>query len=467
MSKTPKVSVGSANAILPTSINVAGSGGPGSPMIHNGPLSTKIRLVYYGDSPSASTGFGTVAKNILIPLYKTGNYDISVLGVNYWGDPHPFPFRIWPMAGGLGADHRDPFGRGKAKNLLLDSNGLKYDVFFNLQDTFILEPFLPEFVAAARATGRKFKTVYYFPIDGTPKASWMKPVLSADAPVTYTNFGYNECIKVHPELADKLKIIPHGANIKDFYPLPPEAVRAWKSQYFKGKEDCFMLLNVNRNQQRKDLPRTIAAFRKVKDAIPNAMLYMHCAIQDQGWRMDEVCKAYGFDLRAPNPDIVMPVNIHPGVGVPIQLLNNIYNAADMVVSTTLGEGWGLSATEAMAVKKCCVFPDNTSLTEIFADGRGALVKSGDTASNWTVIVNDNEIPRPLTNVDDMANTIISLYKNPILRENIAQKAYDFVTNNWQWDKHIAPQWDRIFKEQYNQLGKETTTQAGSINGVVL
>ena len=67
----------------------------------------------------------------------------------------------------------------------------------------------------------------------------------------------------------------------------------------------------------------------------------------------------------------------------------------------------------------------------------------------------------------MAETIINLYKNPVLREGIAQKAYDFVTNTWQWDKHIVPQWDKIFKEQYEQLGKDSNTKSDAIGGVVL
>ena len=56
----------------------------------------KIKVLAYCDSPTCATGFGTVSRNILAGLYSTGRFDIDILGINYWGDPHNFPFRIWP-----------------------------------------------------------------------------------------------------------------------------------------------------------------------------------------------------------------------------------------------------------------------------------------------------------------------------------------------------------------------------------
>ena len=58
----------------------------------------KIKVLAYMDSPTCATGFGTVSRNILTGLYNTGRYDIDIFGINYWGDPHNYPFRIWPAA---------------------------------------------------------------------------------------------------------------------------------------------------------------------------------------------------------------------------------------------------------------------------------------------------------------------------------------------------------------------------------
>jgi len=100
-------------------------------------MDKKIKVLAYCDSPSCATGFGTVSRNIFQALYETGRYDIDVLGINYWGDPHNFPYRIWPV--GTNQD-RDPYGRKKVCNMIPQ---MEYDLLFFLQDTFILD-FLPE-----------------------------------------------------------------------------------------------------------------------------------------------------------------------------------------------------------------------------------------------------------------------------------------------------------------------------------
>ncbi len=92
----------------------------------------KIRILAYCDSPTCATGFSTVSRNIFEGLYKTGKYEIDILGINYWGDPHEFPYRIWPV--GTNPD-KDPYGRKKVCNMI---PRMEYDVMFFLQDTFIL-----------------------------------------------------------------------------------------------------------------------------------------------------------------------------------------------------------------------------------------------------------------------------------------------------------------------------------------
>jgi len=59
-------------------------------------IKDKIKILFYGDAPPCATGFATVARNVLMGLHNTGRYDIKILGINYWGDPHEFPFPIWP-----------------------------------------------------------------------------------------------------------------------------------------------------------------------------------------------------------------------------------------------------------------------------------------------------------------------------------------------------------------------------------
>lgn len=415
--------------------------------------SKKIRLLFYGDAPTVATGFGTVSRNLLDGLHKTGKYDISVLGVNYWGDPHRFPYPIWPV--GIGS--RDPYGRQRSMDMM--ARNFEYDVLFLFQDSFILQSFMAEGLPKLRQM-KNFVTVGYYPIDGVPKKEWVDCMAQFDVPVTYTEFGKKESILACPAIADRLRVIPHGVNLKDFNPLPDTHKDAFRKQYFGRHADKFIITNVNRNQQRKDIPRAMLAFKEFKKLRPNAVLYLHMAPKDQGWDIPEVTKGVGLTL---NEDVFLPGNgFGPNQGYPVEVVNQIYNASDVVMSTTLGEGWGLSTVEAMACKVPIVFPRNTAIPEIVGEDRGWLVDSGKTPDDYIVLPHDNEVVRPVTSVTGMAEALLEVHDNRDEAKRRADNAYSWVTSNLIWDKHIIPQWDELIMGAVSDWIKDQTTSSAGI-----
>ena len=392
--------------------------------------SKKTKVIFYGDSPTCATGFGQVSRNILPALHDSGRYEVDILGINYWGDPHDYPFKIWPMAVN---GQRDPYGRQRLQQHLLDAN-LKYDILFFLQDTFILD-FLPSMISNLQKAGKRFKSVYYYPIDGIPKSIWIDSVSCVDYPVTYTNYGFEQTTKIKPELVDRLRIIPHGINPRVFFPAPAQQVKEFRQQFFGALADKFILTNVNRNQQRKDIPATIQAFKAFKEQRPDSILYLHMMAQDQGWNLPEVIKAFGLDI---TKDVILPQNFTASTGFPLEILNLVYNASDCIISTTVGEGWGLSWTEAMATKTPVVYPVNTCLGEYITEATGYPYPSGGDPDHITVLPHDNEIPRPTAHVEKMVAQMIALYDDREEATRRAQAAYDMVHSTLVWDEHINP-----------------------------
>lgn len=395
----------------------------------------KLKILAYMDSPTCATGFGTVSRNILEGLYRTGKYEISILGINYWGDPHPFPYKIWPVGTN---SQQDPYGRRKICKKI---PSMEYDVLFFLQDTFILD-FLPELMQHLKANGKNTKSICYFPIDGAPKEQWIKNINAVDYPVAYSEFGKAEAMKAYPE-SKELRIIPHGANTTDYHVLPEDGVKEFRKRYFGKNHDKFVFTNLNRNQQRKDIPRTIQAFSEFRKQVPDSILYLHMAKKDQGWDLVKVCEAYGLSI---HDDVIFPENFGPNQGFPVQIVNMIYNISDCVISTTLGEGWGLSWVEAMATKTPVIMPRNTALVEAITEDRGYLVNSGTNPSLFTVLPHDNEVIRPLVDVDDMVKTMLEVYNNYDEAMKKAQKAYEWVTIKLGWQDSVIPQWIKLFDE---------------------
>ena len=304
-------------------------------------MSKRIKVLAYCDSPSVSTGFATVSKNILMGLHNTGLYDITVLGVNYWGIPHSFPFPIFPVGFN---EQKDPYGRQKVCGMIMN---MEFDILFFLQDTFILD-FLPELHTALRSKGKKFKSIVYYPIDSPSKKEWIDNVKVCDYVVAYSQYGKDITVGFDPSLKD-ISVIPHGVNFNDFHPVNKQEVDNFRRQYFGPVADKWIVTNVSRNQQRKDIPRCISAFKEFKKQVPNSVLYIHAAFRDQGGDLKEVVDAFGLST---SKDVIFPERFSPNQGYPIHVLNMIYNASDCVISTTTGEGFGL-----------CVIPETNVTTE--------------------------------------------------------------------------------------------------------
>lgn len=402
----------------------------------------KIRLVFYGDAPSVATGFGKVSSNILPVLFNSGDYEIYCFGVNYMGVPHPYPFQIYPM---LPNHTGDPYGREKMKQILPQ---MEFDLAFFLQDSFILKEILPDVIQDMRSRGKKFRTLVYYPIDGVPDQDWIQAMAACDRCVTYTDYGRKQSVNKWPDISGKLDVIPHGMSLKEFFPHPPERRAQLRQMMFGPHANKFIVINVNRNQQRKDIPASMLAFKEFKKNCPNSILYLHCAEVDVGWNLPKVAHNMGMKV---GEDIIFPKNFNVNAGYPVSVVNDLYNCADVCISTALGEGWGLSSVEAMATKTPAIFPDNTSLTEIFADGRGFLAKSGDTPNMRIVLPMDNDVIRPRTNINDVAKYLKRLYEKPEIGHKMAEKAYDWVVRNLQWEQHIVPRFDTILKGLYADL----------------
>lgn len=439
----------------------------------------KIRVAVLADSPTVVTGFANVAREVLSDLHETGLYQFDIVGINHDGSPHGYPFQIWPAVNALMPDpaYRDVFGRQAFLDLL--GKG-EYDLVWVLQDSFIVEELCQRIVETNEAlpADRKFAFIYYFPIDSTPKKAWIdNTALLADFPVVYTKYGYDEVLKTYyvdenslldkkdqelhrkqyEAIQNKLNVIYHGVNMKDFYPLPDEKVAEIRPKLWHDKSDKFVFINVNRNQPRKDMFRTMLAYKKLLDrrrakGKDDVYLYLHCSIQDVGFNLIDISKqidlVQGDEWAFPDPKV-----FGASKGVPLETLNEMYNAADAVITTTLGEGWGLSVTEGMAVKKPVIAPDHTSLTEMLGktDGggaeRGFLVKNG----GYFVQSNDNSRVRPFVDVDDMVDKMEYVVEHRDEVQPIVDSAYQWVSELQWGGSLVGAKWRALFEGAYNYM----------------
>lgn len=431
----------------------------------------KRRVLVWADSPTVSTGFGMVTKNILPELKKSLDIEIDVVGINFYGDydrafleKYGYINKLTPARDGM-----DLYGRNVLIDALTGYHKLikpPYDVLFTIQDHFIFNQkvqgaheSLASVIAKIQSNTLKdketaqnyFSWVGYWPIDGQIKKVWAEDVIGrCDFPVCYTEYG-REQVKKFTEI-ENLEVIYHGTNTQDFYQLPKKLIQKKRNKYFgklvKNVDDAFIIVNVNRNQIRKDLPRTLLAYKKLRERVPNAFLYLHCNPLDVGGNLYQLAEMIGLD----STSFAIPKQFDPNFGFPISVVNDIYNCADVLLTTTHGEGWGLSITEAMATKTLVVAPDNTVIPEILDNGnRGVLTPCLPMDQAVFYGSGDNDVPRPMVDVDKLASTLEEIYHNKPKYDKIIENGYQFATQNT-WSK-TNEQWVKIFTDAFSLTDK--------------
>jgi glycosyltransferase involved in cell wall biosynthesis len=394
----------------------------------------KQKILWYSDF-CVPTGFGNVAEAIVSRLKD--KYDFTVLGINYYGDPYNIPdhpyYHLKDIPVFPAADAEDYLGRQKLLNLLHRG---QFDILFILQDTFNLVPFLEPLEDARKDKG--FKYVLYYPVDAYLDEAWAKVVVQADQAVAYTWHGRNQTA-LH---GVDVPYIYHGTDTNVFYPLTENERAFCRGMYLKASPEDFIITNVNRNQHRKDITRTILAFMKMCQHIPKAKLYLHTNLKSKSGHDLE----YFINIHVPpeiRSRIVLPdpETIDRG-GVSQEILRRLYCCSDVVISTSRGEGWGLSCTEAMACGVPVVMPRHTSFPEIVSPGeeRGLLADCNEIDVNTL----DNERVRPVVSIEHLVEQVQRVYENPKAAQERAAAALDWVQEYCDWDK-IAAQWEEIFE----------------------
>lgn len=321
----------------------------------------KIRVLFYGDSPTACTGFGTVAREIILRLNETGKYEFYILGVNYYGDPHEYEglLKIFPTT------EEDPQGQLRIGPMIAH---VQPHVLLTLGDYDDLDWLPALYMDACRQVGRTIPWIWYTPVDGEPFHASYATVFRdlVTRCVTTSRYG-QRLIQAAVPILD-VPVVPHGVDCETFAPMEPairEELRAGL-----GLQGKFVVLSVGVNQLRKQygtLLEAFAEFRKGKEDEVKLVLHSD-PLAPHGYDIRLIARRYGFaeELVFTNPQA------HPG-GIYMDQMPFVYNVADVAVFPHCGEGFGLCHLEAMACGVPVIAHGVTATPEIVRDGAGILV----------------------------------------------------------------------------------------------
>lgn len=288
----------------------------------------KRRLLWIGDAVAAS-GFAKATHEILEGLKES--WDVHVLGLNYMGDPHKYDYPIYPaMTGG------DPFGVGRTRELC---DKVRPDLVVIQNDMWNIPAYL-------REIPRNVQTAAVVAIDGH-NSHYASKVNELNAAIFWTQFGL-DVARDGGLTIPNTHVIGLGVDTNVFYPMDRDEARK-EVGLEMIPPGAFIVGNVNRNQPRKRLDLTVRYFCKWlnESGVNDAYLFLHVApTGDMGYDLMPLMKHY---WKGPKRLILAQPEIENAS--PESMVRATLNSLDVQVTTSRGEGWGLTTLEGMACKR--------------------------------------------------------------------------------------------------------------------
>lgn len=295
-----------------------------------------MKVLWLGDAACAS-GFARCTHAVCDRLHASG-HEVSVLGINYFGDPHPYPYNIYPCRQPLDQGF-DNFGLCRLPRLI---DRLQPDIVVILTDPWNV----PEYISRVKKnSNHSTPIIAWLMVDGTNQSK--RDLDGLDGVVVSTRFAHSEL-----GLNNSSPIIPLGVDGSVFCHKDKRSSRLGILGD-KVPTDAFIVGAVTTNQYRKRIDLAFESFsRWIKAKNRNAYLLIHIApTGEQYYDVYSLARYYEVESRT------IVFNTTTDCPTFDSDLADIYNCMDVFLSTSQGEGWGLPALEAMACKVPCILPD--------------------------------------------------------------------------------------------------------------
>jgi hypothetical protein len=384
------------------------------------------RLLWIGDAACAS-GFAKGTHGVCNYLDYRANpvnpnpWDVTILGINHRGDPTPeYAYPIYTAAAG-----GDMFG---VLRTVWMCDLVKPDAIAIQQDPWNFPGYMrrlkpiPEYADVP--------VIGFVAVDGLNcRGTDMNDLAMA---IFYTQFGEQQA-----RLGGFTKpsaVVSLGVDTTTFTPGDrTEARRALKLP--DRCLDGFIVGNVNRNQVRKRLDLSIRYFSKwwhQAGCPKNAWLYLHVApTGETGYNLKQLAAFYGIYR-----NIIISESEAWSGSSDLEMVHT-YRAFDVQITTTQGEGDGLTTKEGMASAIPQIAPDWAALGE-WARGAALLVECSSTAATIGKV---NAIGG-IADEDQFVEALDMMYSDPQQRHLYSQLALRCAQRpQYQW-----PEVGRLFSD---------------------
>lgn len=399
-----------------------------------------LKILWHSNAPFAPTGYGNQTNEFLWRLKNMGHDMICSCFYGLNGSPLELN-GIKMLPGGFESYGND--------TIVADSVEFKRDIVISLIDVWVLAPEIME----------RVRWYPWTPIDHDPiPPVVLKHLRAAKRPIAMSKFGAAKMVAAGLE---NPFYVPHGINTKTLYPMARNEARA----KIHCPEEPFMVGIVSANKgapSRKAFDQQLRAFGKFYQKHPDALLYLHTDVTGRmGEPLVPLLELAGIPKRA----VAKPSQYKYDRGMlDADYMRYAYNAMDVLMNASKGEGFGVPIIEAQACGTPVIVTGFSAMPE--------LVRAG-----WVVGMVDkfysHESYQAIPCVDDLVDALEQAYDNrgnQTLRDQahrgvIADYDADVVT-----EKHWKPVLAEIEQEieankQISKTRAKRTAQRYALRGI--
>lgn len=315
------------------------------------------KIMWISDGLNINSGYGIQTAGILKALAQ--KYEVYHMSFQYHGQPLKLN-NVWLLPNGY-----DMWGNDIVKQHV---DSVKPDYIVTLMDLFRPCKWLKEQDKYLKQHGAK--TIAYFPLDGKPLPySSLDPVNvweQFDYLIPMSMFGQETLLRELPEVKPKVtNVIWHGIDTNIFKPKSLKENQFYQANRKILDSKKFIVSSVFRNINRKNPMALIYAWKTFSKDKDDVLLILHTNPNEKpGTNLARLVLTFGLqkEVMFTGSDMLF-------FSQPAEFVADIYNASNVHVLATTGEGFGIPIVEAMACGKPNIVTDYTTSDELLSEGK--------------------------------------------------------------------------------------------------